>query len=506
MSEYEFLASIPLAALQESKTNPRRIFDKAKMFELVESVKQQGIVVPLVVRPIGDSDADYEIIAGSRRFRAAKEAGLKEVPILIRAMSDKEALELQVIENDQRADVHPMEQCEGYLRLMKEHQLEILDLSLRLGKSVPYVAKRLKFADLIPPLKKMFLDNHINIGHANQLARLNPVQQAEAAKWLKEEDLTVEELANEIERSFFLILKDAPFDVRDEELVKKAGSCSNCPKRTGFNKVLFDDIVNEDTCTDSFCYEEKVRAHIKRQVGTHKDAVLLSQLSWYDDKKAKHLTTWVLAGNKKCENTKEGVIVEHTGNVRETQRGKIGAVVTVCTNPKCKVHNEAHARSSSGYKRPEGEVKKERARKLELKRRALLFNDLATRAFTISDEEWRDVMIHLVERLNADDARALGQAMDLKPVLNHGFRDWRGTVEKHVGAVKDREWVKRWIYLLKLVETDLWFYNNSTVSCKSLEASAKRAGVKLEQIAALAKQKPAKVKQEPKKAKKERAA
>ena len=505
------LQSVKVTQLQESTFNPRRIFDKKKMAELTTSIKESGIISPLLVRPNPTSGESYfEIIAGSRRFRAAKEVGLTEIPVLIRPMEDDEALELQVIENDQRVDVHPLEQCSGYQQLMQECGCNIEELSNRIGKSIPYITKRLKFADLIPPVKKMFLAEEIGIGHANLICRLNPVQQAEVAKWLKkEEGLSVEDLENGIEREFFLVLKDAPFDTTDEKLLPNgpaaAGSCTSCPKRSGFNTILFDDIQRADVCTDKFCFEEKVRAHIKVQVGTHKDAVLLSQIGYYNQEKAKHLTAWVKAGRETCPDTKEGVIVEQvTGNVRSEQEGKLGAVLNVCLNPKCKAHHQPEStHTSSGYKRPKEQIVAEKKRKLELRRRGLVFKELAGREFDIQSKDARAVLDYMITGLSADDARALGQAMQWKPVEAHGFKDWRATVAKNLEKLTAQE-VDTWIYLIMLAGKELWFYSGGGGKPQLLEAKARQVGVKLEAIAKLAKTKPAKVQVKP--AKKAKAA
>lgn len=164
---------VAISQLYESKSNPRKVF--ADMDELVASVKEKGVLVPLLVRKNG-KDEGYEVIAGARRYRAAKLAGVERVPVRIMKASDDEVLEMQIVENLQRADVHPLEEAAAYERLSRKKKT-VAEISAHVGRSIPYVYGRMKLLDLIEPLQKEFIEGKITAGHAVALARLTAAQQ-----------------------------------------------------------------------------------------------------------------------------------------------------------------------------------------------------------------------------------------------------------------------------------------------------------------------------------------
>jgi ParB family chromosome partitioning protein len=480
------LQNIELSKLKESKTNPRYIFEKNSMADLVSSIKEQGIVTPLLVRP---QQKEFEIIAGARRFRAATVLKLETVPCVVRLLNDAEALELQIIENDQRVDVHPMEQCAGYLQLQKKCNFTVEQLAQHVGKSVSYVAKRLKYVDLIEPIRKLFLENKISATHAYIAARLQPEQQKEIVKlkWLDSGD-SAAEFARDVENHFFLVLKDAPFDTKDAMLVPPAGSCVDCPKRTGFNKSLFEDIKNEDTCTDHVCFVEKSVAFINRQIATHKGATLLSICSFYESK-AKHETKWVKAGDKNCPDVKKGLVVEVIDRYPEdNQKAKLGAVINICMNPKCKIHHPAAPKSD--YDAQTGRSKSaDKARKIELRRRGLVFNELSSNAFPVSDKDSRAVLDYMIRVLGSDEARSVCHAMEWE--IGKGKfvgKDYHGTIEKNLAKLAPKA-VGQWILLMMLAGSDLWFYAGGKAKTALLDDKAKQEGVPLAALAKLSKEK-----------------
>jgi ParB family chromosome partitioning protein len=165
------MPDLPIGQLAESKTNPRRHFDPGKLAELAASAKQHGILEPLLVRPHNGKGLGYEIVAGARRYRAAKLAELKVLPVRIMELTDEQVLEIQLIENLQREDPHPMEEADGYQRLIAMgHTAE--ELAEKVGKDRSYIYKRIQLAALIPAAKDAFLENRINIGHALLICRL----------------------------------------------------------------------------------------------------------------------------------------------------------------------------------------------------------------------------------------------------------------------------------------------------------------------------------------------
>ena len=355
---------VPLNSVIESKTNPRKHFDKKALHELALSIAEKGVLVPLLVRVAKGFDASepesqlyYEIVAGARRYRAAKEAGTDQVPVIVRELDDLQALEVQVIENLQRRDVHPLEEAEGYKQLLAAGKYKDVDaLAAKVGKSVSYVYQRLKLAELLPDAQKKFLEEKITAGHAILIARLQPKDQKRALKRMfdyHDESCSVRELAKWIERDVHLVLSNAPFPLDDTGGIKSAGlvkgsvACIDCPKRSGANPQLFEDIDSKDVCTDPTCYHAKEQKFVKLQLYTNPGSRSLSAGNFYGAK-PEGLTDWTPAGKKKCRDTVEGVVVELSNYFKGDE--KLGQLLNVCTNGRCKVHHSQASRSSSlGY-------------------------------------------------------------------------------------------------------------------------------------------------------------
>jgi ParB/RepB/Spo0J family partition protein len=178
MSEQETFEHLDIGMVVPSATNPRKHFDPKKLAELTDSVKTNGILQPILVRPGGGTKA-FEIVAGERRYRAAKAAGLETVPAVIRQLTDEAVIECQVVENGQREDVHPMEEASGYHALMRITKHDVGWIAGRVGKSEKYVYDRMKLLELIKEAQKLFWDGKFSAGHAIILARLTPAQQKE---------------------------------------------------------------------------------------------------------------------------------------------------------------------------------------------------------------------------------------------------------------------------------------------------------------------------------------
>ena len=244
--------NVSLSLLNESKTNPRRTFEELALKELAESIRTQGVLSPLLVRPLTENG--FEIVAGARRYRAAQMAEVPTVPVRIVNLSDAQAVEMSIVENLQRKDVHPLEEAQGFRALLdlEEPKYSIEQIAAKVGKSAVFVASRLKLTNLVPAAVDAFYADEIGVGHALLLAKL-PADQQEAAlsACFKEVYnggskparilLPVRNLQFWIDSNILLVLKDAPFNKRDAQLVPAAGSCADCPKRTGHNKLLFGD-------------------------------------------------------------------------------------------------------------------------------------------------------------------------------------------------------------------------------------------------------------------------
>ncbi|WP_029012499.1 ParB/RepB/Spo0J family partition protein [Niveispirillum irakense] len=163
---------LPIDQVHPGKYQPRRKFDENDLSALVESVRERGVLQPLLVRKdpaAAPGQTSYEIIAGERRWRAAQLAGLHEIPVLVRTLTDREALEIALIENIQRADLTPLEEAEGFKRLMDEFQHTQEDLARSVGKSRSHVANMLRLLGLPDAVKAMVQDGSLSMGHARAL-------------------------------------------------------------------------------------------------------------------------------------------------------------------------------------------------------------------------------------------------------------------------------------------------------------------------------------------------
>lgn len=169
---------------------PRRNFDEDKMAELVRSILEHGILQPLIVRPTGDG---YELVAGERRWRAAKSAGLEQVPVIIRQFSPREMMEIALIENLQREDLNPLEEANAYRRLMDEFGYTQEQLAERLGKSRSAIANTLRLLALHAAVREKVEKGELTEGHARALLALPLEKQPEAAKKVAELGLSVRE-------------------------------------------------------------------------------------------------------------------------------------------------------------------------------------------------------------------------------------------------------------------------------------------------------------------------
>ncbi len=260
---------IPIQCIRASLTNPRKTFDPVHLAALSENIKKMGIAQPILVRP-RETDAEgvtfFEIVAGERRYRASKLAGMPTVPAIVRVLTDIEALEIQVIENLQRQDLHPLEEAEGFEVLMKEAKLTVDQLATKVNKSRAYIYASLKLCALAEAPRKAFYDGDLNKSTALLVARI-PVK-ALQMKCVKdiggaERGMSHRAAAAHIERNYMSNLKKADFKVADASLLPSAGACGDCPKRAGNQPEIFTD-VGADVCTDPTCFKAKTDAHVIR--------------------------------------------------------------------------------------------------------------------------------------------------------------------------------------------------------------------------------------------------
>ncbi|EJF83416.1 ParB-like partition protein [Bartonella elizabethae Re6043vi] len=171
---------VPLESISCNPHNPRRHFTETELDNLAQSIRQHGVVQPVIVRPLRDHPHRFELIAGERRWRAAQRANLSQLPVIIRDVDDKTALELAIIENVQRADLNPIEEAKGYEMLLNEHDYTQVDLAHVIGKSRSHVANTLRLLKLPEKVQQFLTDGQLSAGHARCLITVdNPQELAE---------------------------------------------------------------------------------------------------------------------------------------------------------------------------------------------------------------------------------------------------------------------------------------------------------------------------------------
>jgi ParB family chromosome partitioning protein len=194
----ETLRSLKISQLQPGKYQPRTHMDKESLAELAESIKTQGIMQPVLVRPV--AAGRYEIIAGERRWRAAQLAALSEVPALVRDVPDDAVLAMSLIENIQREDLNPLEEALGIQRLIKEFGMTHEAASQALGSSRSAVSNLLRLLNLPPPVQELLMEGKIDMGHGRALLSLSPAKQIETANLVAHKQLSVRETERLVHR------------------------------------------------------------------------------------------------------------------------------------------------------------------------------------------------------------------------------------------------------------------------------------------------------------------
>ncbi len=175
MTPGEKITVISLAEILPNVNQPRRSFEPEKLKELSASIAEKGIIQPIIVRPL--AEATYEIVAGERRWRAAKLAGLKDMPCLVRQMDDQQVLETALVENIQRQDLDAMEEAESFKKLMEDHAYTQEELAEKVGKSRSYIANAVRLLNLPPEVKEFIRKGELSAGHGRALLSLNNTAQ-----------------------------------------------------------------------------------------------------------------------------------------------------------------------------------------------------------------------------------------------------------------------------------------------------------------------------------------
>jgi ParB family chromosome partitioning protein len=361
----EQVAEIPVDQIDRSPTNPRQSFNERSLEELKASIMANGLVHPVVVRPHPDDSTRFQLVAGERRWLASKRGARDTIPAIVRELTDEQALIVQIIENDQRTNLNPLEQGSGFRSLMqlKPTYYTVEEIAARTGLSHRDVLYRLRVLELIEPARQLLAAERLPFRHAVEIARLQPAQQQEAlsvcfrgvtADTVLESQyhtvsINLADLRAWITRNCFLDLSHAPFDIFAHDLAPGVGPCTTCPKRSGANPVLFSEITpNSETCSDPACFKSKASALVEIQVASlaqqGQTAVRISDSFRVGAPEEKedvlYRGQYRAVERDSCEFVQPGVYSEHSPHS--------GKSIYVCLEADCPVHSGA-----SRYTSPE---------------------------------------------------------------------------------------------------------------------------------------------------------
>jgi ParB family chromosome partitioning protein len=238
-------STLKLSQLRAGKYQPRTRMDEGSLYELAESIKSQGVMQPILVRPVGPSG--YEIIAGERRFRAARLAGLDEVPVLVKDVPDEAAAVMALIENIQREDLNPLEEAQGLQRLVQEFKLTHEQAAQAVGRSRSAASNLLRLLNLTAPVQQMLMAGDLDMGHARSLLSLEAAQQILCANEITAKKLSV---------------RDA------EKLVARTMGSGRQATLLRVKKEKSRDIVRlEEQIADALAAQVEIRVHRKTKRG-----------------------------------------------------------------------------------------------------------------------------------------------------------------------------------------------------------------------------------------------
>ena len=240
---------ISIKDINRNKLQPRKYFDKSSLQELTNSIKEQGVIQPIVVRPDKSSEGKYEIVAGERRWLASQNAGLHEVPVVILDIDDVKSLEFAIVENVQRQDLNPIEEARGYQRLVDDFNYNQEKLSQFIGKSRSYIANSLRLLSLPEEVLLMLGQGNLTAGHARTLIGLN--NSAEIAKRIIQKKLSVRQseiLVRQFRNKKFKLISKKDPNILDlqKALEEKVGLIVSINNKKGNSGTISFEYQNLD--------------------------------------------------------------------------------------------------------------------------------------------------------------------------------------------------------------------------------------------------------------------
>lgn len=271
---------LPVDKIDFSPFNYRKFYDEKALEDFASQVAIRGILSPVIVRSV---EAErYQLVAGERRLRAAQIAGLKTIPARSLEFTDNEVLEIQLVENLQRENPHPLHESQA-IQLLQQSGKTLEEVARLLGKPKGFIYNRLKLAELIEPLQEVFFAGKLTLTEATELGSLPADAQQEffvehCKGWKQEKHFSIGNTKYYISRHKY-DLKNAPFNTRDKKLLPEVGACTGCPFNSASLKELFPDLAKQAVCSNKTCFKNKcladAEAKIRSVLETHQPEALI---------------------------------------------------------------------------------------------------------------------------------------------------------------------------------------------------------------------------------------
>lgn len=524
------LRAIPLNQLHPSPTNPRKSVDDAYIEELAASIDHQGQLAPFLVREVRDEY--FEVIAGSCRLRAQQLRQQRGkltrddlMMCVLRDVTDEQVLEMQITENLQRKDVHPMDEAEGYRKLLEmsaekgeggatDEGSHVEALAKKLGKSKSFVWQRLKLVDLAPKAAKLFREGKLTTSHAIDCARLTPADQEEYVKhwsqYRNEGGASVRDMRWWIAQEVRVDLSKAPFSPKDETLVKDAGACLNCAKCSGSRPELLQELADDTNtddygrrvpkksdkpalvCLDTTCYRRKVQTFVQRKSEevlreTGAEPVLV----WGGDpwKRPYSGPESKLPTREAYEIAKKADECKHTKPAIVAGGSNVGQKLFICSASGCDVH-----RNHRTFGAPRGTDDSYAKQQAEAQRKVRLENEARAQAFRAilhavngkkcPVDDLRAIALAHLEEMVHDTTVHMGKALGWEVKKGNGqYRDLMKDATKKAGAGR-LLWLMLAMTLARNVAANTWGGESLTKGAELLHAIGGRYGVDLNKIRA----------------------
>jgi ParB/RepB/Spo0J family partition protein len=491
------LRAIALTDIQLSTTGSqaerRKHFDKAAMAELAGSVKAHGVLVPVIARP---ANGHFELVAGERRYLAAKQAGVAAINADVRTLTDEQVLEIQLIENLQREGLHELAEAEGYEALQKlGHSAE--EIADKVGKSKGYIYSRLKLCGLVKASRTAFYDGKLTASTALLLARI-PLEslQTEALKEITkktygDEIMSFREAARHIRDHYMTDLGGAGFPTEDLDLVPAAGGCNACPKRTGNQAELFGDVKSGNVCTDPVCFKAKREAFAVREIAKAEEAG--GQV--ITGKKAKEIFPYdgsspragfVSLDYRPYQDPKNRTARQLLGKdyvpilVKKPESGELvkvapeSAIKTALKDAGVKLSS-----SSSGDRTQSAAEKKAKAERAF--RQALFAKVRENYPASLSRSDWNDLAIAMLHEMQQETCKHLFSLWDWKPAKEqYGNGNYRKAAAAYIPQLSGAEMSKLLFDCIFVSELSVSTWSNAKPT--KLFAAARRFKVNAEQL------------------------